>query len=109
MAAQDQALHNRNHKIKILKEEGNGLFRMCGKRNKTVMHIPSECKKLAQLVYKKRHGRFATIIHWELCKHHGFTAVPTHNKLPLSARNFTSSHVTHLSLLSYQSNTRYSN
>ena len=35
--------------------------------------------------------------------------IPTHNKLPLSARNFTSSHVTHLSLLSYQSITRYSN
>ena len=72
MAAQDQALHTRNYKVKILKEEGNGLCRMCGKRNETVMHILSECEKLAQLEYKKRHDRVATIIHWELCKHHGF-------------------------------------
>ena len=45
---------------------------MCGNRNETVMHILSECEKLALLEYKKRHVRVATIIHWEWCKHHGF-------------------------------------
>ena len=45
---------------------------MCGKSNETVMHILSECEKLAQLEYKKRHGRAATIIHWEFYKHHDF-------------------------------------
>ena len=45
---------------------------MCGVRDETVMHILSECKKLAQREYKKRHDRVASIIHWELCAIHGF-------------------------------------
>ena len=77
MAAQDQALHTRNYKVKNLKEEGNGLCRMCGKRSETVMPIPSECEKLAQLEYSICHSRFATTIRWGLCKHHGFHIVRT--------------------------------
>ena len=45
---------------------------MCGARDETVMHILSECEKLAQGEYKKRHDRVASIIHWELCALHGF-------------------------------------
>lgn len=72
MAAQDQALPTRNYKVKIMKEQGTSMCRMCGKRDETVMHILSECEKLAQIEYKKRHDKVATIIHWELCKLHGF-------------------------------------
>jgi hypothetical protein len=72
MAAQDQSLPTRNYKVKIMKEAGTSMCRMCGKRDETVMHILSECEKLAQLEYKKRHDRVATIIHWELCRTHGF-------------------------------------
>ena len=72
MAAQDQALPTRNYKVTIMKEEGSKKCRMCGERDETVMHIISECEKLAQGEYKKRHDRVASIIHWELCALHGF-------------------------------------
>ena len=72
LAAQDQALPTRNYKVKVMKEQGSKMCRMCGARDETVMHILSECEKLAQGEYKKRHDRVASIIHWELCGHHGF-------------------------------------
>ena len=55
-----------------MKEEVSKKCRMCGERDETVMHIISECEKLAQGEYKKRHDRVASIIHWELCALHGF-------------------------------------
>ena len=72
LAAQDQALPTRNYKVTIMKEQGSKKCRMCGERDETVMHILSECEKLAQGEYKKRHDRVASIIHWELCEIHGF-------------------------------------
>ena len=45
---------------------------MCSARDETIMLILSECEKLAQGDYKKRHDRLASIIHWELCALHGF-------------------------------------
>ena len=33
-----------------------------------MQHIISECEKLAQKEYKRRHGNVAKKIHWELCK-----------------------------------------
>ena len=45
---------------------------MCDERVETVMHILSECLKLAQNEYKKRHDKVATMVHWELCKQHSF-------------------------------------
>ena len=58
--------------VTIMKEQGSKKCRMCGERDETVMHILSECEKLAQGEYKKRHDRVASIIHWELCEIHGF-------------------------------------
>ena len=72
LAAQDQALPTRNYKVAVMKEQGSKKCRMCGERDETVMHILSECEKLAQGEYKKRHDRVASIIHWELCGIHGF-------------------------------------
>lgn len=72
MAAQDQALPTRNYKVTIMKQVGTKKCRMCGERDETVMHILSECSKLAQTEYKKRHDKVATLIHWELCKKYGF-------------------------------------
>ena len=41
----------------------------CVGREKTVAHIVSECKKLAQNEYRNwRHDKVAAIIYWELCK-----------------------------------------
>ena len=34
-------------------------------------HITSECEKLAQGEYKRRHDNVARIIHWELCAKYG--------------------------------------
>ena len=40
---------------------------MCGgDRDKTVMLLISECEKLVQSGYKKKHDWVASIIHWEL-------------------------------------------
>lgn len=72
LAAQDQSLPTRNYKVTIMKEQGSKMCRMCGVRDETVMHILSECEKLAQGDYKKRHDRVASIIHWNLCSNHGF-------------------------------------
>lgn len=72
LAAQDQALPTRNYKVNIMKEQSSKMCRMCGSRVETVMHILSECEKLAQGEYKKRHDHVASIIHWELCATHGF-------------------------------------
>ena len=41
---------------------------MCGKRGETVLHIVSECEKLAQKEYKRRYDNVARKVHWELCK-----------------------------------------
>ena len=72
LAAQDQALPTRNYKVKIMKEQGSKMCRMCGARDETIMHILGECEKLAQGEYKKRPDSVASIIHWELCSLHGF-------------------------------------
>ena len=72
MAAQDQALPTLNHKVNVLHMEGSAMCRMCGERPETVFHITSECSKIAQTMYKSRHDKVATIIHWKLCEMYGF-------------------------------------
>ena len=44
---------------------------MCGKRGESIQHIVSECEKLAQKKYKRRHDTVAKKVHWELCREHG--------------------------------------
>ena len=70
-AAQDQALATRWRKVKIEKVEGSALCRMCNQKDETVFHILSECSKLAQSEYKKRHDKVAQIVHWNMCKTYG--------------------------------------
>ena len=41
---------------------------MCKNREETVTHIISECSKLAQLQYKKRHDKVVAAVHWSLCE-----------------------------------------
>ena len=40
---------------------------MCAERSETVSHIVSECSKLAQKEYKRRHDNIRKCIHWKLC------------------------------------------
>jgi len=68
MAAQDQALRTNAIKVKIDKQEGEAMCRMCKNREETVTHIISECSKLAQLEYKKRYDKLAGAVHWSLCQ-----------------------------------------
>ena len=41
---------------------------MCGETGETISHIESECSKLAQSEYKRRHDNVARMVHWKLCK-----------------------------------------
>ena len=67
-AAQEQAIRTNYVKYHIDKSIDNPLCRMCVKRGESVQHIISECEKLAQKEYKRRHDNVAKKIHWELCK-----------------------------------------
>jgi len=71
MTAQDQALRINVIKVKIDKQEGDARCRMCKDRKKTLVHLTSECSKLAQLEYKKRHDKVARIVHWSMCEKYG--------------------------------------
>ena len=48
------------------------LCRMCGERGESVYHLVSECSRLAQREYKRRHDDVARYIHWQLCEKGGF-------------------------------------
>ena len=54
-SAQDQSIRTNCIKYNINKIAESPLCRMCGRRNETVSHIASECGKLAQKEYKRRH------------------------------------------------------
>ena len=69
-AAQEQAIRTNYVKHHIDRSIENPLCRMCGKREESVQHILSECEKLAQKEYKRRHDNVAKRIHWELSKKH---------------------------------------
>ena len=66
-AAQDQALRTSYVKFHIDRTAETPLCRMCKEKGESVMHILSECTKLAQREYKRRHDNVARIVHWELC------------------------------------------
>ena len=70
-AAQEQAIRTNYIKHKIDKTLNSPLCRMCGKRGESVQHTVSECEKLAQKEYKRRHDTVAKRIHWDLCKMNG--------------------------------------
>ena len=70
-AAQEQALRTNYIKHRIDKVKDSPLCRLCGKRGETVQHIISECEKLAQREYKRRHDKVAKKVHWDLCVRSG--------------------------------------
>ena len=67
-AAQEQAIRTNYVKHHIDKSAESPLCRMCEEKGETVHHIVSECKKMAQKEYKRRHDNVARIVHWHLCK-----------------------------------------
>ena len=45
----------------------SAMCKMCHERGESISHVISECTKLAQKEYKKRHDNVARMIHGELC------------------------------------------
>lgn len=72
IAAQDQALRTNAIKVKIDKQKGTAMCRLCGEKEETVDHLVSSCSKIAQTDYKGRHDKVAANLHWSLCKQFGF-------------------------------------
>ena len=54
--AQEQAIRRNYVKYHIDKSVDSASCRMCGQTGETINHIASECSKLAQREYKRRHG-----------------------------------------------------
>ena len=54
-AAQEQAIRTNLIKGKFDKPQEQTKYRMCSRADETINHIVSECPKLAQKEYKRRH------------------------------------------------------
>ena len=71
LAAQEKALRTNSIKYSIDKTSETPLCRLCGETTETVRYIVSECKKLTQREYRKRHDKVALRVHWEMCRKYG--------------------------------------
>ena len=72
LAAQEQAIRTNQIKAKIDKTQEDSLCRMCKQADETVNHLLSECSKMAQKEFKRRHDWVGKKIHWEACLKYGF-------------------------------------
>ena len=72
LRAQEQALRTNYTKFYIDRRSESPICRMCGEKAETISHLVSECSKLAQREYKRRHDNVARYIHWQLCIKGGF-------------------------------------
>ena len=66
-SAQEQVLGTNYTKFSKDKTIESPFCRMFGSKNETVYCIVSECSKLAQREYKRRHENLARYIHWRIC------------------------------------------
>ena len=62
-SAQEKSIRTNYIKYKIDKTAELPLCRLCGTRNETISHIVSECGKLAQKDYKRRHDNVGRYVH----------------------------------------------
>ena len=72
MAAQEQAIRTNLIKAKIDKTQQESKCRMCDQADESINHILSECSKMAQKEYKRRHDWVGKKVHWEVSKRCGF-------------------------------------
>ena len=56
----------------LTKKVKSPLCRIFGTRNENISHVVSECGKLSQKEYKRRHDNVARYVHWQFCKKLGF-------------------------------------
>ena len=66
-SAQEQAIRTNYVKYHIDKRVDSPSCRMCGETGETISHIVSECSKLAQREYNRKHDNVARMVHWKLC------------------------------------------
>ena len=64
--AQEQVIRKNYVKYHINKSVDLLSCRLCSEKGETIGHIVSECSKLAQSEYKRRHGNVARMVHWKL-------------------------------------------
>ena len=62
-SAQEQSIRTNYINYNINKTSESPLCRMCDARNETMSHIVSECGKLAQKEYKRRHDNVGRHVH----------------------------------------------
>ena len=72
LAAQEQAIRTNQINAKIDRTQEDCLCRMCKQADETVNHLLSECSKMAQREFKRRHDWLGKKIHWEVCLKYGF-------------------------------------
>ena len=70
-AVQEQTIRTNLIKGKIDKSQVQRKCRMCSRANETINHIVSECPKLAQKGYKRRHDWIGMRIYWKICEANG--------------------------------------
>ena len=66
MAAQDQAIRTNAIKAKIDKTAIDRKCRLCKVKEATIEHQVSRCSKIELTVYKERHNKVASMLHWNL-------------------------------------------
>ena len=67
-AALEQHVRTIYVNVHVNKTVESPLCQMCNEKGESGSHLVSECSKLAQREYKRRHDNVARIIHWELCR-----------------------------------------
>ena len=70
--AREQSIWTNYIKYNFNKTGESSLCRMCGTRNEAITHIVSECGKLAQKEYKRRHDIVGRYVHFQFCEKLGF-------------------------------------
>ena len=71
MAGQEQAICTNVIKAKIVNRQEESKCRMRRKVDETVNHVLSECSKMTQTEYKRRHDWVGKRIHWNVCRKYG--------------------------------------
>ena len=74
MAVQNQSVRTNLVNVRIGKSQGDCLCRMCRKVIESIDHIVSDCSKLAQKEYKRRHDNPGKIVRWKLTTSCNFEA-----------------------------------
>ena len=71
-SAQDQCIRTNNIKTKIDGTRNDPKCWMYKANDEIITHIISECPKLLQNEYKRRHDWMGKTVHWDICKKKGF-------------------------------------